>query len=216
MPCPSPVQLRALRRRDPVLGQAMRRLPAFPGFPDASGRRLSHWQSLARAIVFQQLAYKAADTIFQHTCALTKGRGLAPPKDFLQIPLPCLRAAGLSANKAASLRDLAAHIEDGRLPIRSLGRFSDERVIAELTAVRGIGVWTAQMFLLFKLGRLDVLPTTDLGIQEGLRLLDGSAKRPTPKEVEKRCAVWAPLRSVGSWMMYRVVESARAAPQADF
>lgn len=203
---PSPSQFRALHRRDPRLAAAMKTLPAFPDFPDKATRRLSHWHSLARAIVFQQLAFKAADTIFRRTCALTLGPRLAKPEDFLRLPEDVLRSAGLSRNKALALLDLAAHIVDGQLKLRSLTHLSDDAVIEQLVAVRGIGPWTAQMFLIFKLGRLDILPSTDLGVQEGLRLLDGLEQRPTPRELEERGAVWAPLRSVGSWMMYRLVD----------
>jgi 3-methyladenine DNA glycosylase/8-oxoguanine DNA glycosylase len=184
----------------------MKSLPAFPGFPDGPTKRLSHWHSLARAIVFQQLAGNAAATIFKRTCALTSGSGLAKPKDFLELPEDLLRSAGLSGNKALALIDLAQHIHDGRLKVRGLIHRSDQEVIDLLTDVRGIGPWTAQMFLIFKLGRLDVLPIADLGVQEGLRLLDGLKDRPTARQLEERGAAWAPLRSVASWMMYRLVD----------
>jgi DNA-3-methyladenine glycosylase II len=121
-----------------------------------------------------------------------------------------LRGAGLSRNKLASLQDLAARIADGRLELARLGRRSDERVVEALVPVRGIGLWSAQMFLLFRLGRLDVLPATDLGVQEGLRLLDARPERPTPREVEARAAPWRPLASVASWFLWRLVDEARA------
>ncbi|MGB0952706.1 MAG: DNA-3-methyladenine glycosylase family protein [Planctomycetota bacterium] len=204
---PTPSQLRALKKRDPKLAAAMKKLDKFPGFPEAAGRRVSHWESLARAIVFQQLAGAAATTIFGRVVALTPGPRLAKPEDLLKIPFESLRSAGLSNAKALSVIDLANHIVDGRLKLRGIHHRSDDEVIDLLTDVRGIGPWTAQMFLMFKLGRLDVLPSADLGVQEGLRLLDGLKERPTPKELEERCAVWAPLRSVGSWMMYRMVDA---------
>jgi DNA-3-methyladenine glycosylase II len=203
---PTPAQLRALRRRDPVLAAAMRGLEPFPGFPDASYRRTPHYEALARAIVFQQLAGAAARTIWNRVVALTPGPRLAPAAELLRLPEERLRGAGLSRNKLASLRDLAEHVEDGRLPLRSIGRRPDEEVVATLTDVRGIGPWTAQMFLMFKLGRLDVLPTADLGVQEGLRRLDGLAERPSPKQLEARGAAWAPLRSVASWYLWRLAD----------
>lgn len=206
MAAPTPHQLRALRKADPRLAAAMKTLPAFPGFPDSGSKRLSHWHSLARAIVFQQLAGNAAATIFKRTCALTAGTGLAKPEDFLKLPEDLLRSAGLSRNKALALIDLATHIHDGRLKLRGIAHRTDEEVIELLTDVRGIGPWTAQMFLIFKLGRLDVLPIADLGVQEGLRILDNLKERPTAKELEARGEVWAPLRSVASWMMYRLVD----------
>ena len=207
MASPSSSQLRTLKRKDPLLAAAMKNLEPFPGFPDGTGRRTSHWQSLARAIVIQQLAGKAAATIFGRVVALTPGPRLAKPEDFLKLPFDVLRSAGLSNNKALSLQDLGSHIVDRRLKLRGLTHLSDEEVIDQLTDVRGIGPWTAQMFLMFKLGRLDVLPSSDLGVQEGLRVLDGLEERPTPQELEERGAVWAPLRSVASWMMYRLVDA---------
>jgi len=206
MAAPTNPQLRALRKADPKLAAAMKSLPAFPDFPDAATKRLSHWHSLARAIVYQQLAGKAAATIFKRTCALTSGSALAKPEDFLKLPEDILRSAGLSRNKALALLDLASHITDGRLKLRGLNHRSDQEIIDLLVAVRGIGPWTAQMFLIFKLGRLDVLPIADLGVQEGLRIMDGLKERPTAKELEVRGEVWAPLRSVASWMMYRIVD----------
>jgi len=207
MPHPTPSQLRALKKRDPKLAAAMRSLEPFPGFPEGAGRRMSHWHSLARAITFQQLAGAAASTIFGRVVALTPGAALAKPEEFLELPFETLRGAGLSKAKATSLQDLAAHIQDGRLKLRGIHHRTDEEVIGLLTDVRGIGPWTAQMFLMFKLGRLDILPSTDLGVQEGIRVLDGLAQRPTPKQVEERGEVWSPLRSVASWMMYRLVDA---------
>jgi len=206
MVLPTSAQLRALGKADPRLAAAMKTLPRFPGFPDAPSKRLSHWHSLARAIVYQQLAGKAAATIFKRTCALTSGPGLAKPEEFLQLPEDLLRSAGLSHNKALALADLALHICDGRLKLRGLNYRSDSEIIDLLVAVRGIGPWTAQMFLIFKLGRLDVLPIADLGVQEGLRILDGLKERPTARQLEARGAIWAPLRSVASWMMYQLVD----------
>ncbi|MCP4093437.1 MAG: DNA-3-methyladenine glycosylase 2 family protein [Planctomycetes bacterium] len=186
----------------------MRTLPKFQGFPAPDASRGTRYESLARAIVFQQLAYKAADTIHGRVCALTPGSRFPKPAELLTLPEGSLRGAGLSAAKFAAVRDLAGHIQDGRLHLSSIHHHDDDRIIELLTAVRGIGVWTAQMFLIFHLGRLDVLPSGDLGVQEGLRILDDLEKRPTPKELEARGAVWAPLSSVACWMLYRVVDEA--------
>lgn len=184
----------------------MKRLEPFPGFPNAHYRRRSHYEMLARAIVFQQLAYKAADTIWRRTCALTPGARFPAPPEFLALPESALRGAGLSRNKQASLRDLAGRVAERSLPLRSLARFDDAAVTTALTAVRGIGPWTAQMFLIFKLGRLDVLPVADLGVQEGLRRLDRLSERPGPRQLDERGAAWAPLRSVASWYLWRLVD----------
>jgi 3-methyladenine DNA glycosylase/8-oxoguanine DNA glycosylase len=117
-----------------------------------------------------------------------------------------MRGAGLSRAKLTAVRDLADRAESGALRLQGLGRLPDDAILERLVQVRGIGPWTAQMFLMFKLGRLDVLPVGDLGVQEGLRILDGRKERPGPVEVEERGAVWAPLRSVATWIMWRLVD----------
>lgn len=207
---PTPAQLRALARRDPKLGAWMRRVPPFPGFPARDDRRATHYDSLARAIVYQQLATRAAETIHARVCALTPGPRFPTPDELPRLDDARLRGAGLSAAKLAALRDLAARCADGRLRLAGIARASDAIVIERLVEVRGIGTWSAQMFLLFRLGRLDVLAPGDLGLQEGLRILDGLAERPGPKELEARGAAWGPLRSVASWTLWRIVEHERA------
>jgi DNA-3-methyladenine glycosylase II len=208
---PSAAQLRELARRDPVLGRAMKALPSFPGFPDATSRRSpSHYDALARAIVFQQLATKAAQTIHGRVCALTEGPHFPRPEEVAKLPDAALRGAGLSQNKLLAVRDLAGRVEDGRLDLERIARKKDARVVEELVLVRGIGEWSAHMFLLFRLGRLDVFAPGDLGVREGMRLLDGDLERPTPKAAEARALVWSPLRSVGTWMMWRILERERA------
>ena len=204
---PTTRELNALKRRDPVLAAVMKRLPKFPGFPDTPERqRETHFESLARAIVYQQLHGKAAATIHARACALTPGRKFPKPADWIAQKPEVVRACGLYANKALALRDLAERSVDGRLDLRNAARLSDDELTERLVAVRGIGVWSAQMFLMFKLGRLDILPVGDLGVQEGLRRLDGLADRPTPKQLEERGAVWRPLASVAAWYMWRLTD----------
>ncbi len=182
----------------------MRELPAFPGFPEVGARaRESHFESLARAIVYQQLSGKAAATIFGRACRLTPGSRFPRPAEWLRLSEEDMRACGVSSAKARALADLAERASDGRLGLQAAARLDDAVLIERLVEVRGIGVWSAQMFLMFKLGRLDVLPVGDLGIQEGLRLLDGLAERPTPAQVEARGAVWRPLASVAAWYLWR-------------
>lgn len=202
---PSAAALRALDRRCPALAAARRRVAPFPGFPSPGGPR-SHFHALARAIVHQQLAGAAARTIHDRVRRLTPGPGFPTARDVLELPDASLRGAGLSANKLRSLRDLAERSLDGRLRLRSLGRLPDEEIIDELVEVRGIGRWTAQMFLMFRLGRLDVMAPDDLGLQEGMKRLDGLAERPRPRELAARAEVWAPLRSVASWVLWRLTE----------
>lgn len=206
---PTPAQLRALARRDPALGRAMRRLPGFPGFP-IRGLVDSRFHALARAIVYQQLSGKAAATIHGRVVELGGGR-FPRPEALLDLPEASLRAAGLSRAKAIAVRDLAERVCDGRLKLNGIHRLDDERVVERLTEVRGIGRWSAEMFLMFHLGRLDVMPVGDLGVQEGLRLLDGLAERPTPDELATRAEAWRPLCSVASWVLWRLVDEAREA-----
>lgn len=213
---PTPAELRSLARRDRELGAWLRRLPPFPGFPDRrSERQRSHWSSLASAIVYQQLHGKAAATIHRRVCDLTPGPRFPEPAELLSLRGSRLRAAGLSRNKLLALRDLAERIEDGRLDLARISRAPDEDVIDRLVEVRGIGPWSAKMFLLFRLGRLDVIAETDFGVQEGLRILEGARARPGPKRVLDRAELWRPLRSVGCWAMWRIVEAARAGVTLD-
>jgi DNA-3-methyladenine glycosylase II len=207
---PKPAALRALARRDPALGRAMRRLEPLPDFPgaDPPGVR-SHFAYLLRAIAFQQLAGAAAATIWGRVCALTPGPSAPKAPEILNLGDQDLRSAGLSRAKLAAYRDLAQRVVDGHLKLRGIGRCSDEEVISRLIEVRGVGEWSAQMFLMFRLGRLDVLPTGDLGVQEGLRILDRLKERPGPKALAKRGESWRPLASVGTWMMWRLVDEDR-------
>ena len=208
---PDPEELEALARRDPVLGAAMARLDAFPGFPHGPLARGTHFQSVARSITHQQLAGAAARTIHARCCALTPGPRFPNPDECLELPDAAFLGAGLSAAKTRAIRDLASRCADGRVRLRAAGRMTDEDVVAMLSSVWGIGEWTAQMFLIFRLGRLDVMPAGDLGVREGVRILDGLAERPTPKQVLLRAEPWRPLRSVAAWMMYRLCDSPEAA-----
>ena len=206
---PSPSALRALSRRDPRLGKAMRRLPAFPGFGNRRSAD-SHFHSLARTIIYQQLAGNAAATIHDRVRRLTPGSRFPCAEDIHRLSAKRLQAAGLSKGKQKALKDLALRVLEGQLNLRSIRRLDDEDIISTLTEVHGIGVWSAEMFLIFRLGRLDVLPAGDLGVQEGLRLLDNLDERPTPSHLAARGECWRPLRSVASWMLYRLVDEHRA------
>jgi DNA-3-methyladenine glycosylase II len=204
---PTRTQLAALARRDPALGRALRRVEPFPGFPaGAAGVVRSHFHALGRSIVYQQLAGAAARTIHDRVAALTPTRRFPTAAELLALPEQRLRRAGLSRNKLAALRDLAEHVESGRLKLASIARRDDEAIVERLVEVRGVGRWTAEMFLIFRLGRLDVMPATDLGVREGLRRLDGLGERPTPTEVLARSQPWRPLRSVASWVLWRLAE----------
>jgi DNA-3-methyladenine glycosylase II len=165
----------------------------------------SHFAALVRAITYQQLAGAAAAAI--HGRLVTALDGVVEPAALLALPDEAMRGAGLSANKTASLRDLAAKVLDGTVVLdpRRLARESDEEVISRLTTVRGIGEWTAQMFLIFQLRRLDVWPTGDLGVRRGYGLAWG-IPIPTPKELERRGEELRPFRSVAAWYCWRAAE----------
>lgn len=203
---PTPEQLARLAEADPRLGAAMARVPEFPDF-SRTARRFSGFHYLCRSIIYQQLAGAAAKTIYGRVRALTPGPNFPTPAELLALPEEELRGAGLSRNKMLALTDLARRVESRSLRLRGAWRLSDDEIVERLTEVRGIGVWTAQMFLLFKLGRLDVMPATDLGVREGLRRLDGLDERPAPKAVLERSEVWKPLRSVASWVLWRLTDT---------
>jgi DNA-3-methyladenine glycosylase II len=207
---PTNKQRKALDERDPALGAAMKRLPPYPGFTTSRSAD-NHFHSLARTIIYQQLAGNAAATIHGRVHALTPGPRFPTAEDIMNIPDGRLKKAGLSGAKQASIRDLATRVINRDLRLQSISRFDDQEIIERLTTVRGIGPWSAQMFLIFRLGRLDVLPGGDLGVQEGLRILDGLRNRPSQAQLEARGACWAPLRSVATWTLYRLVDEAREA-----
>lgn len=207
---PTFAQLCELAARDTVLGRAMKRVPPFPGFPVGPLARGSHFQAIARSIAYQQLAGAAARTIYGRVCALTPGSGFPTARECLSLPDAAFRGAGFSAGKTRAVKDLAAKCADGSVRLRSVSRMSDDEVVAMLTRVWGIGEWTAQMFLMFRLGRLDVMPAGDLGVREGVRILDGLEDRPAPKAVLERAEPWRPLRSVATWVLYRVCDAAKA------
>ena len=203
---PTRAQMAALKRRDPVLGAAMKGLPPFPDLPMGI-LRVPYFHSLARSIIYQQLATRAAATIYGRVRKLGPGSRFPTPAQLLALPDEQLRGAGLSGSKAKALRDLATKIKSGELRLRGIARHNEEEVIKRLTTVWGIGEWTAQMFLIFKLGRLDVMPSGDLGVQEGLRILDGLEERPSPDTLLRRSEVWRPLCSVAAWYLWRLTDA---------
>lgn len=207
---PTAAQLDALAARDPLLGGAMQRVPPFPGFPAGPLARGSHFQAIARSIAYQQLAGTAARTIYGRVCALTPGPRFPTVEECLSLPDESFRGAGFSAGKTRAVKDLAAKCAAGSVRLRNVARMADEEVVAMLSSVWGIGEWTAQMFLMFRLGRLDVMPAGDLGVREGVRILDARGERPAPKAVLERAEPWRPLRSVATWILYRLCDAAKA------
>ena len=166
----------------------------------------THFEALARAIVFQQLSGKAASTIYGRFAALFPG-GVPTPKGVLAASDESLRAAGLSRQKTAYLRDLASKVSSDELPLHEVESMVDDDLISHLVQVKGIGRWTAQMFLMFRLGRPDVLPELDLGIQNAIRRAYRMRKRPTPKQVKRIGAKWSPHSSVACWYLWRSLEN---------
>ncbi len=198
-----------LRKTDPVLDSVIERVGAYQLRPRNEG---SHFDHIARAIVYQQLSGKAASTIHGRLCALFPN-GRVDPALLRTMPDETLRAAGLSRQKIGYLRDLAAHTTEGTLRIDSLHELPDEDISAQLVKVKGVGIWTAQMFLIFRLGRPDVLPVNDLGIRKGVQVAYKLRKLPSPKQVETIGARWMPFRSVASWYLWRLLDVAPAPRQ---
>jgi len=164
----------------------------------------THFAELARMVCYQQLAGAAARTIHGRFEALFSGP--PTPEAVLAMPDTALRGAGLSAAKAASIRDLAARVEAGDVRLARIGRYDDEAVIAQLVTVRGIGRWTAEMFCMFQLRRLDVWPVDDLGVRKGYARIAGLASMPSAKELGPLGDRFRPYRSVAAWYCWRAVD----------
>ncbi|MSO79362.1 MAG: DNA-3-methyladenine glycosylase 2 family protein [Acidimicrobiia bacterium] len=190
-----------LARQHPVFISVMEEA----GPPDLRrGRpRRTHFEELARAVCYQQLAGPAARTIHGRFVAIFDGR--PTPETVLATPVDRLRAAGLSGAKTASIRDLADKILSGEVRLTRVGRLSDDEIVEQLTRVRGIGRWTAEMFLMFQLGRLDVWPVDDLGVRKGYAEIYGLAALPAPKELEVLGEAYRPYRSIAAWYCWRAV-----------
>jgi DNA-3-methyladenine glycosylase II len=193
-----------LRVADPVVAALIDRFGPYEPRWHAGA-----YQRLLTSILFQQLAGNAARAIQRKWLALYGENGHFPtPEEILATTEEQFRSAGVSRQKAGYFRDLALHVVEQRIDFEHLDQLADEEVIERLTAVKGIGVWTAQMFLMFHLGRPDVLPVGDLGVRNGMRAAYGLQNSPTPKQAGEIGEKWRPYRSVGSWYMWRAVETA--------
>ena len=170
-------------------------------------RRPDPYASLLRTILFQQLAGPAASAIQRRWLALYGDDGRVPtPEQLLATPDEAFRSTGVSRQKAGYMRDLAQHVADGRLDFTELADLPDDEVVKRIVAVKGLGEWSAHMFLIFHLGRPDVMPVGDLGVRNGMKLAYGLEVTPTPAQAREIGARWAPYRTVGSWYMWRVAE----------
>ena len=202
------VACRELSARDPALGTIIARVGG-DGFVSRPTR--SPFESLTHSIVYQQLSGKAAETIFGRFVALFDGGRFPEPGTVLATPHKQLRSAGLSEAKTLAIRDLAAHAQRGEIPsIAELRRMPAEEIVERLTVVRGVGRWTVEMLLLFRIGHPDVLPAYDLGIRKGLARIQKRRELPEPEAVTRRGERWRPYRSVASWYLWRAAELPRA------
>jgi len=201
---------RALAAADRKLGRLIERVG--PCTLRANGLH-SPFSALAESITYQQLNGKAAETILGRVVALYRPKRFPTPDDILRTPETSLRAAGLSRSKIAAFRDLAAKTLDGTVPaLARLRRMHDDDIVEQLTSIRGIGRWTVEMLLMFRLGRPDVLPAGDFGVRKGFALTFGLKELPAPAEVLERGERWRPHRTVASWYLWRALDLPRRRP----
>jgi DNA-3-methyladenine glycosylase II len=192
--------LEVLSRADPVMGGLIERVGSY-----RIRYRDPDFDTLAKSIVFQQLSGKAAATIFDRLLSAA-GDGKLTPDAVLKLTPARLRALGLSRQKIAYIRDIAGHARTGAVDFSALRTLADEEVIQALTSLKGVGVWTAQMFLMFALRRKDVLPVGDLGIRAAVKNVYGLEEMPTPSAVGEMGEKWRPYRTVASWYLWRSLE----------
>jgi 3-methyladenine DNA glycosylase/8-oxoguanine DNA glycosylase len=193
-----------LKSVDPVLGRLMEKI----GPVSVKARRVPVFQSLVQAIIYQQLHSKAADTILSRFEALF-GDGHSPsPEQVLAIDLERLRSAGLSKPKAHYVHGVAEKAAFGLLPtLKECDKLGDAEIVQHLTEMKGVGRWTVEMFLIFNLGRLDVLPVHDLGVRRGFQIAYGKRKLPEPEQLERFGEKWRPYRTVAARYLWRAVDS---------
>ncbi len=197
---------RELMKADRKLAKLMKERGPLDPEVDRRGSRPDPYQALARAIVGQQLSTKAARSIWERVAGLFDGT--PSPKQLLAADPQTLRDAGLSWAKVAYVRDLAEHVEDGELDLGRLPELDDDEVIEELTAIKGVGRWTAEMFLIFHLGRPDVLSAGDLGIRKAAQLAYGLNELPAPAELERIGESWRPHRTLACLYLWRSLDNA--------
>jgi 3-methyladenine DNA glycosylase/8-oxoguanine DNA glycosylase len=201
MPNPHPyaaAAVRHLRRSDRALAPVLDRVGAF-----AMRRLTDRFAALAWSIVSQQISIHAAASIRRRLLELFKPRKRLDPAALLALEFDTLRGIGLSRAKTAYIRDLAERVAGGHINLRGMHHRSDDEVIELLTEVKGIGRWTAEMFLIFSLGRPDVLPVDDYGLRVAVQRLDGRKELPKPSDVRQRGEAWRPYRSVATWYLWQ-------------
>jgi len=202
-----PAALRHLRR-DPLLKAVIRSTGACALRPV----RREPYEALVRAIAHQQVHGRAAEAILGRFIALYPGHDFPPATAVLTTSPEALRACGLSGGKVAAILDIAEKSVGGLVPTRKVAaRLSDEALIERLVQIRGVGRWTVEMFLIFTLGRPDVLPVDDFGVREGFRVAAGLAEQPRPRDLATIGEAWAPFRSVAAWYLWRAADAAKEA-----
>ena len=190
-----------LSKADPVLAQIIAEVGALGIQP-----RRERFQALARTIIFQQLAGAAANAIYGRFVGLFPGVEFPSPEQVMAKTDSELRSVGLSEKKALYIKDLAAHVRDGKLNFHRFHRMTDEEIVAHLTQVKGIGKWTAEIFLMFNLGRPDVMPADDLGVQNAVKRHYKMRQRPNRKRLLKHAERWRPYRTAAAWYLWRSLD----------
>jgi DNA-3-methyladenine glycosylase II len=190
------------KKADPKLAAAAAKLKLSP-----FRKQGDHWKSLVTAILSQQISSKAADTIIGRFIALFAPHPFPTPEDILKATPAKLRKAGISRQKMGYLKDLARHVAEKKIDFKKIEKQSDEEVITELVAVKGIGRWTAEMFLIFELRRPDVFSAGDLGLRNAIKRLYGLRKDPTPQQMEKLAKAWSPHRSLASRYLWASLDN---------
>ncbi len=202
-------ETRHLSKTDPVMRRLIREVGPYTLTPRL---KRSPFESLARAIAYQQLHEKAAESILRRFVALFPTGRFPQPDDLLAMNEQAIRGAGFSRAKVAALRDLAAKTLDGTVPTGAIVRkLDDESIIERLIVVRGIGRWTVEMLLIFQLGRPDVLPVDDFGVRNGFRITYGRRSMPMPKEVLRYGERWKPYRTAAAWYLWRAADRGKEA-----
>jgi len=196
----------ALAVKDPPLAPLIRETREFRV---ERGDTESPYEVLVEAITHQSISGKAAATIFGRVKALGSNGSIPTPQEMLKLRKPALRKAGLSGAKILAMKDLAQKTIDGVVPtLEEAHKLSDEELVKRLVSVRGVGAWTVEMFLIFRLGRPDVLPIDDLGVRKGWAITYGKKHMPKPKELLRFGERWRPYRTVASWYMWRACQRA--------
>ena len=200
-------EIKHLSKTDPVMKRLIQDIGPYRLAPRM---RRSPFESLARAIAYQQLHDKAAESIVRRFVALFPSGRFPQPSDLLTMDEQAIRSAGFSRAKVAALRDLAAKTLEGTVPTGAIVRkLDDEAIIERLIAVRGVGRWTVEMLLIFQLGRPDVLPVDDFGVRNGFRIAYGRRSMPKPNEVLRYGERWKPYRTAAAWYLWRAADRAK-------